>query len=159
MNSDIRIKTEKCNFKMRVSGIIIKDGKLLVDSDDSGFLCLPGGYVELNETTEKAILRELKEEICLNFRIDKYLGVAENYYVNKYSKKVHEISFYYLVQPLNEISNRDFDVCENGERSIIKHNFKWINISTINEYNIKPQFLKEILQRKKIAFNHIINDE
>ena len=38
------------------SGLIIKDNKLLlVDMDDSGFLCLPGGYVELGETTEVAV--------------------------------------------------------------------------------------------------------
>ncbi len=30
--------------------------------DDSGFLCLTGGYVELGETTETAVIREMNEE-------------------------------------------------------------------------------------------------
>ena len=45
--------------------------------------CLPGGYVELNETTEDAIKRELLEETKLKFSIDKFCGVIENFFVNK----------------------------------------------------------------------------
>ena len=64
------MKTEMLNFKFRVSGIIIKDNKiLLVDMDDSNFLCLPGGYVELGETTEEACLRELEEEVGKNLKL------------------------------------------------------------------------------------------
>ena len=65
--------------------------------DDSGFLCLPGGYVELGETTKEAVKRELNEEIRQEVKIEKYLGVVENYFINKYNKKMHEISFYYLM--------------------------------------------------------------
>lgn len=54
MRESIKKKTNDYNFKFRVSGLIIKNNKLLlVDMDDSGFLCLPGGYVELGETTEE----------------------------------------------------------------------------------------------------------
>ena len=43
-----------------MSGLIIKNNKLLlVDMDYSGFPCLPVGYVELGETTEDAVKREL----------------------------------------------------------------------------------------------------
>ena len=62
MRNSIKIKNDNLNFKFRVSGIIIKNNKILfVDMDDSDFWCLPGGYVELGETTEQACLRELKE--------------------------------------------------------------------------------------------------
>ena len=65
MRESIKIKTDDYNFKFRVSGLIIRNNKLLlVDMDDSGFLCLPGGYVELGETTEEAVKRELVEEIA-----------------------------------------------------------------------------------------------
>ena len=88
MRESIKIKIDNYNFKFRVSGLIIKNNKLLlVDMDDSGFLCLPGGYVELGETTEIAVKRELLEEVGKKFDISKYLGVVENYFINKYSKK------------------------------------------------------------------------
>ena len=89
MRQSIKIKTNDYNFKFRVSGLIIKENKLLlVDMDDSGFLCLPGGYVELGETTEEAMKRELLEEVGINFSTTKYLGMVENYFINKLTKKI-----------------------------------------------------------------------
>lgn len=41
-----------------------------------GKWCLPGGFMELGETPEKAALRELKEETALEGRIDTLLGVT-----------------------------------------------------------------------------------
>ena len=43
-----------------------------------GFWCLPGGFMELDETPEHAALRELSEETGLMGRIDMLLGVSTN---------------------------------------------------------------------------------
>jgi ADP-ribose pyrophosphatase YjhB (NUDIX family) len=43
-----------------------------------GFWCLPGGFMELNETPEAAALRELHEETGLLGKIDMLLGVTAN---------------------------------------------------------------------------------
>jgi len=40
-----------------------------------GEWCLPGGFVELDETPEHGCLRELKEETNLSGEIDRLLGV------------------------------------------------------------------------------------
>ncbi|MDX9786586.1 MAG: NUDIX hydrolase [Desulfobacterales bacterium] len=42
----------------------------------AGKWCLPGGFMELGETSEGAALRELKEETSLTGRIDTLLGVT-----------------------------------------------------------------------------------
>lgn len=58
-----------------------KDQVLLVKRSvepKKGFWCLPGGFMELGETPEKAALRELKEETGLAGRIDMLLGVSAN---------------------------------------------------------------------------------
>ena len=160
MRESIKIKTDNYNFKFRVSGLIIKNNKLLlVDMDDSGFLCLPGGYVELGETTEIAVKRELLEEVGKKFDISKYLGVVENYFINKYLKKMHEISFYYLMSPIENIDTNNFTIIENDKGHKIKLDFKWIDLKEVNNYDIRPSFLKQILESENLEFNHLIFNE
>lgn len=50
--SDILFKTENYMFSYRVAGIIIRDGKVLLQkpTNDTGY-AFPGGHVELGETT------------------------------------------------------------------------------------------------------------
>ena len=159
MRKSIKMKTEELNFKFRVSGIVFKDSKVLfVDMDDSGFLCLPGGYVELGETTEEACLRELNEEVRKKFKIEKYCGVIENFFRNKFNKDIHEISFYYVLTTNDELAATDFIIMENDKGNIVKLSFKWIDLKEIENYDIRPIFLKTIL-KNNLTFNHIVINE
>ena len=161
MRESIKIKTNDYNFKFRVSGLVIRNNKLLlVDMDDSGFLCLPGGYVELGETTEEAAKRELTEEIGKEVTIKKYLGVVENYFINKFSKKIHEISFYYTMDLVDKkIEQKNFTLIENDKGHNIKLDFKWIDLDEIDKFDIRPKFLKDLFKNNNLEFNHLIFDE
>lgn len=155
MSEMIGIKTNKLNFKFRVSGIVLKDNKvLLVDMDDSGFLCLPGGYVEIGETTQQACLRELSEEIEKEFEIEQYCGVIENFFENKFNKLIHEISFYYKVKPIDDMELKDFVIIEEDNGNTIKLDYKWIDLNELDNFDIRPDFLKIIL-KNKLNFNHM----
>lgn len=160
MRESIKIKTNDYNFKFRVSGLIIKNNKLLlVDMDDSGFLCLPGGYVELGESTEEAVIRELVEETKKKIRISKYLGVVENYFINKYQKKIHEIAFYYLLEFVDtSVKEDDFTLIENDKNYEIKLDFKWVDINELNNFDVRPYFIKDLIN-KDLEFNHLIFNE
>ena len=161
MRDNIKMKTDDYNFKFRVSGLIIRNNKiLLVDMDDSGFLCLPGGYVELGETTEEAVKRELIEEIGKDIMVKKYLGVVENYFINKFSKKMHEISLYYLMDFVScDIEESNFTLIENDKGHNIKLDFKWINIDEVDNFDIRPNFLKDLFKNNNLEFNHLIFNE
>ena len=101
----------------------------------------------------EAIIREMKEEINENFEVKEYLGVVENYFINKYMKKMHEISFYYLMHPKDLIDTNDFIIYEKDGEGIIKQDFKWIDLNEINKYDIRPEFLKERLRKKDMVEN------
>ena len=72
---DIKIKTDDLKFKFRVSAVFIHDCKLLVDkyrTEES--YCLPGGYVNLGETSSEGMIREIKEELTIEINVESYLG-------------------------------------------------------------------------------------
>ncbi len=72
---------------------------------------------------------------------------------------MHEISFYYLLSMRGEIDTKDFTVMENDKGRTVKLDFKWIFLSEINNYDIRPAFLKEVLSLNDLKFNHLIFNE
>jgi len=71
------MKCEICNFdnpKGSATALIIKEGKLLLlkrkEEPFLGQWDLPGGYMDQKETPEQSILRELKEELGVNAKVD-----------------------------------------------------------------------------------------
>jgi ADP-ribose pyrophosphatase YjhB (NUDIX family) len=52
--------------RARASAVVLRDGQILmVQIEDQGvsWWCLPGGTIEPGETTEQAVVRELREEL------------------------------------------------------------------------------------------------
>lgn len=56
-------------------------------------LAIPGGFVDIGETTENAVIREMREELSLDVKIEKLLNVYSN--PNR-DKRFHVISVVYI---------------------------------------------------------------
>jgi 8-oxo-dGTP diphosphatase len=84
-----------------VDAIIMKDQSILLvqrkHEPFQGFWALPGGFVEYGETTEKAVIREVREETGLETTVYRLLGVYSD--PNR-DPRGHTITVAYLVTPV-----------------------------------------------------------
>jgi 8-oxo-dGTP diphosphatase len=62
-----------------VDGLVLHEGRLVTVRRENepfrGMLALPGGFVELGETTVAAVVREVREETGLETRVQRLVGV------------------------------------------------------------------------------------
>ncbi len=122
-----------------VAALIKKDDKILIakratgDENVLGKWELPGGKVEINESEEHAIEREILEEFELKIKAKKY--VKNN--ICKYPKKTVDLRLYEC-----EYLGGQFRLHDHSE-------YKWIERSEILNYDLAPadiplaQYIKE----------------
>ena len=157
LNQDIDIKNDYATFKYRVAGIIIDDNKVLVSKAKkfNGYV-FPGGHVELKESSKEAVIRELKEEIKLSFKIDKLLCVHENLYKTVDGKIASEIVFYYVLSPIEKLPKKEFSITENDKGIIKKHEYAWIDIKELINKNVNPKDVSKLLMEKLVSCNNVL---
>ncbi len=148
---DVKIKTEDSQFKLRACSVIVKNGKaLLQDLNHNGFLCASGGHIHLGEDSRLGVIRETIEEVGVTVENPKLLAVGENFYT-KNAKKFHEISFYYLFEnpemPQEKLVDYAYD--EDDEGKMVHIEFRWVPLNEVDNFDIRPKALKEILKNYK----------
>lgn len=160
MSNSVKIVKEGKRFKYRVSGVVIQDNKLLVtEMNHSNNYLLPGGYIELFEKSDVAAIREMEEEVGIEFNIVKYYGMIENFFHNNKDEDVHEIGIYYLLEAKDkDYKIIDFERDEEDKGRIIHHSFKMININELRNTSFKPLLLIEKLENKDYNIFHEIQE-
>lgn len=150
---DIAIKNDNSIFKYRVNGIIIKENKILtVQIMDNALYCCPGGHIKIGESGIQAIKREMLEELNIEIEVDRPLAFIENFFTRKNGEKIHEISLYYMVNPINEINKNNWTIIEQEDNIDKKLEFKWIALDELNDVNFQPQILIDQLKDKDFNF-------
>lgn len=159
IDRDIKIKKDNEQFKFRVAGIIEKDNKILIARMDyNEYFCFPGGHVEMLENTKHAIERELNEELYFKIKTKDLFAIHENFYRNK-NKDFHEICFYYLAEPKEEINLIDKYYEEIDHGSLVKYEYKWIDKKDLRNYNLHPKFIVEKIINNNKNFEHFISKD
>jgi ADP-ribose pyrophosphatase YjhB (NUDIX family) len=148
-------------FNFRVAGIAIHNNRILLHTtltDD--FWNLPGGRVEFNESTDRTIIREIKEELDIEVRTKELLFVREDFFEYD-DKQYHEIGFYYLIDfpEGHEVIKKDDDFVGTEEGS--KLIFKWFPLDQLKDLNVYPEILKTELLKlsEKNQIQHYINHQ
>ena len=141
---DIRLDENEGKFKFRVCGILEYNNKyLVVKINNNDFYCLPGGHVELGEDTDKAVLREMEEELGYPVKIQKLVAVNQNFFKGVDGKKFHELGFYYIVNAVDESKiNKDDYVRDELDKGEIQHLvFKWASLEQLKSMDFRPKFI------------------
>ena len=156
----IVIKDENKIFSFRTAGIEIYNNSLLVHrTSDAYFWALPGGRVEMGETSSNTLAREMKEETGWPVKVGELVYTAENFFMHE-GKDYHELGFYYRMKfdldcPL--LLKEEFEgIEENLYAGGVKLIFKWVPLKNLNELPLYPSFLKTGLQNLHPGIKHIV---
>ena len=141
--SDISYVVGNFKFNYRVCGIIIDGGKILAMHDErSPYYYLPGGRVKIGETAEKAILREINEELSITPQIIRPLWLNQGFFTEDVDKlHYHELCVYFLL----DVSGTGLQ--DRGENFTLHerqhtHEFKWLSFEQLKDEYFYPVFLK-----------------
>ena len=129
---------KKTRFKYRVAGIAIHQGKVLLQQGEGNdYLALPGGCVEMLETTRDALVREILEETGLHTSVGRLVWVSENFF-QRGRRPIHELAFYYLMTMPAACTGGPFDGIEGD---FVLH-LDWYPLDRLDQINLLPPFLK-----------------
>ena len=151
---DLTINIEDYKLNIRAACIIKHNNKVLLHkSDDKNHYCLIGGRVELGENSENTIRREIKEELGKEIDITGYVSTIENFFTFEGSK-YHEYMFVYEAEFRDEKDRLIEETLSNIEgNDYLK--YYWVDSKDIDNVDIKPKVIKEILKEGKYPVHKI----
>jgi len=115
--------------------LIVKDGKIVLikrgNDPGKGKWSVPGGIVDLGENIQKAVIREAKEETCLEVTNPLLVDVVENVEIDSEGKvKYHYVIIDYLVQ----IVSGEIAAASDAEE------LHWVKFNDVEDYNLTSSF-------------------
>ena len=143
---DFRTKIGSTVFGVRATALIVKDNRLFVIEDEDGCYTI-GGAIQVNETTEDAVVREVKEELGVTSKAGPLAFVVENHF-EQAGIHYHNIEFHYLVDLLEDAPL----TMQEDTKSLP---CRWLAIEALSTVDLKPAFLKTALPDWNGQLQHI----
>ncbi len=147
-------------FRVRVVAAIIQGGRVLLQTfaDQDDFWVLPGGNAEVMEPTVDGVIREMKEELGEDVRVERLLWVVDNFF--RYGKADwHEIGLYWLASLPEDSPLLGLEFFSGEERPTAKFTCRWHDVSRLSEVRLLPSFLTEGLASPPDAAQYIIHHD
>lgn len=141
-------------FLLCTRGVIVRDGRvLLFNVVGWDWWALPGGRVEMGETSPQALAREMREEIGADVQVGRLLWVVENFF--NWERDFHEVGLYYAVTVPegSHILTEDEHRCQDGPVTL---RFRWFPLEGLAGVNLYATFLRTALQRLPATTEHIV---
>ena len=123
----ITIYVEDYKLNIRAGVVIIHDNKILLHRNvNSDHYALPGGRVEIGESSEKTVKREIMEETGKEIELTGYVATIENFFEME-GKRYHEIFFVHQAEFKDEKDKKIVDTIKNIEgKDYLK--YEWIDL-------------------------------
>ncbi|MDR2411927.1 MAG: NUDIX domain-containing protein [Candidatus Peribacteria bacterium] len=151
-------KNKKFNFRVGAIIISIDKQKVLMHTIAGyDFYLLPGGRVNWLENSVDALKRELREELGLT-NINPVARLNLENFFNFSGMEFHEISNDFVIELTDDhkfLEEKEQFFGEEGEKYI----FKWFPIEKIDNVNIKPALLKEVIKSHNESYQFLTLDE
>ncbi len=157
MTRDVLVKIEDGIFSYRVAGILIRNGRVLLQHPvGETIYAFPGGHVNFGETSQAALIREYKEEVGADIILSRLAWIIEIFFPWG-EKRCHQICFYYLVSLRDETQiplQGKFLLPDEEERKISNLEFCWTAISALDTLEVYPIEAKEKLLNLSDGIEH-----
>lgn len=154
---DLSLDVGGYRLNIRSAGVVIHNNKILTHRDvNKDHYSLPGGRVEVGESSKETIKREIYEELGKRIQVNGYMATIENFFEMD-NKKYHEIYFLYNIEFENE-EDKDITYKMHNIEGKDYLQYEWIDLNKIDKCNLLPICLRDILKMKKFPV-HIINDD
>ena len=138
MTKDWLFRGEDYTCDLRAAGVLIKKGKILLQRDkNSAEYAVPGGHVQVGETTENAVKREFREETGVDAAVERLLWTEECFWQWN-GRQMHSLCFYYLISG---------DFPDTGEflphRDNARVEYGFVPLEKLKNITVYPDFIKD----------------
>lgn len=97
MNSDILFKQPDRIFSLRVGGVAVHDGRVLLQRPVGDDYAVIGGHVEFFEESRDTLRREYAEELGADITVGELFAVGEIFFMWG-NRPCHQMCLYYFVE-------------------------------------------------------------
>jgi ADP-ribose pyrophosphatase YjhB (NUDIX family) len=150
---------EGTRFHYCVDGVCIHDGHvLLCRAGEAEYWFTPGGRVELGETSQAALLREMQEELGEDVSVGRLLWVVENLFVLG-AEPTHELALMYAITLPQSSSFLDLAHERVTEDAGMILTLRWFPLATLPAVELRPAFLRTAFQQLPEQITHVVCDE
>ncbi len=120
-------------------GVCVRSGMILLcRTKGSSNTYLPGGHVEFEEQAEYSLRREIQEELGVDSRVGRFIGVVENSFFQK-GERHCEINIVFNLDIPNLTPENDPAAAEDHIE------FSWIPLDGLSKAQIEPSVLCDLL--------------
>ena len=141
---------------VRSAGVLLRDGKILVQRERDGKeYALPGGHIKIGETLEDGLIREYREETGAEISCVRMLWSEECFWEWN-GRNAHNLAFYYLVTLRDALA-----IPDTGTFFSHKDNcnivLERMPVERLQNATVYPEFLKKEIYRLDGPIHHFVS--